>query len=153
MTSQTNVTAAALRTLHRIHRQLDDLKERLQRGPKVAHAHQANVERVEAELAGLEKEALSLRIATDEKQTQLAGGEAVVQKRRMQLRQAGDNREFQALKDEIAAAEMTNSVLTDEILEAMEKLDEVNDHVGQAKTGAANVREEAQKACRHIEQQ
>ena len=153
MTSQTNVTAAALRTLHRIHRQLDDLKERLQRGPKVAHAHQANVERVEAELAGLEKEALSLRIATDEKQTQLAGGEAVVQKRRMQLRQAGDNREFQALKDEIAAAEMTNSVLTDEILEAMEKLDEVNDHVGQAKTAAANVREEAQKACRQIEQQ
>ncbi|NQT15288.1 MAG: hypothetical protein HQ582_21205 [Planctomycetes bacterium] len=153
MSSQTNVTTAALRTLHRIHRQLNDLKERLERGPRVALAHQANVQRVEAELAAMEKETLTLRVATEDKQAQLGTGEAKVEKRRMQLRTAGDNREFQALQDEIAAAEMANSVLTDEILEAMEKLDEMNDRVAQVGQTLADTRAEAEKVGREIEEQ
>jgi len=153
MSSQTNVTIAALRTLHRIHRQLNDLKERLERGPRVALAHQANVQRVEAELETLEKDALALRVVTEDKQAQLGTGEATVEKRRMQLRKAGDNREFQALQDEIAAAEMANSVLTDEILEAMEKLDEVNERVARARQAAADTRVETERACREIDEQ
>jgi predicted nucleic acid-binding Zn-ribbon protein len=153
MPSQTNATIAALRTLHRTHRQLNDLKERLERGPRVALAHQANVQGVEAELAAPEKDALTLRVATEDKQAQLGTGEAMVEKRRMQLRKAGDNREFQALQDEIAAAEMTNSVLTDEILEAMERLDEVNDRVAQARQAVADTRAESERACREIDEQ
>ena len=153
MASQTNVTTTALRTLHRIHRQLNDLKERLARGPRVAAAHRANVQRKEAELETLAKQTLDLRVATEDKQNQLGSGEAMVEKRRLQLRTAGDNREFQALQDEIAAAEMANSVLTDEVLEAMERLDEMDNHVAQVTQAVADTRQDAEKACLDIDEQ
>ena len=37
----------SLRTLHRIHRQLADLQDRLQRGPKQIRAGEANVKKCE----------------------------------------------------------------------------------------------------------
>ena len=43
MSSQ-NVGTDVLRTLHRIHRQLTDLKGRLERGPKQIRAGEASVE-------------------------------------------------------------------------------------------------------------
>jgi predicted nucleic acid-binding Zn-ribbon protein len=146
MTSQTSATTATLRTLHQNHRQLADLQERLERGPRMAQAHQANVRRLEALLAKLEQEALSLRMATDQKQGQLASREATLQKRHLQLRQASNNAEYQALKDEIAATQMANSVLEDEILEAFDQLDELAANVQQAKNEVAKARHEADKA-------
>ncbi len=153
MTSPTSVTTATLRTLHRIHRQLRDLKERLERGPHVAQAHQANVQRLEAELERLQQEALTLRVATDDKQGQLAAREATLQKRRAQLREAASNVEYQALRDEIAAAEMANSVLEDEILEAFDKLDDLNAKVDHGQRALAKGREQADKACQEINDQ
>jgi predicted nucleic acid-binding Zn-ribbon protein len=147
MASQTNVTAETLRKLHRIRRQLSDLNERLERGPRVTRAHRANVERLETELEALKKEALSLRVATDEKQSQLASGEAAVEKRRVQLRTATSNREFQALQDEVAAAQKANEVLEIEILEAMEKLDEYDKRLEQAKAAMAKARLDAEKVA------
>ena len=41
------------------------------------------------------------------------------------LNAAASNREYQALKDQIAADQMAGSVLADEILEALEKIDEL----------------------------
>ncbi|MHC4406962.1 MAG: zinc ribbon domain-containing protein [Planctomycetota bacterium] len=151
MTSETNVATEAMRALHRIHRQLQDLKGRLQRGPGLARARQGNVDRREAELAGLQGQMLALKVAADDKQVQLASGEAAVEKRKIQLRQAGDNREFQALKDEIAAAEMANSVLEDEILEALDQLDSLSTKVEKAKTAVAKAQEEAEKTHREFQ--
>src|SRR3990172_5443147 len=137
MTSQTNVTTETLRTLHRIRRQLNDLNERLERGPRIARAHLANVARLEAELEKLRQESVTLRAATDDKQGQLASREAAVEKRRLQRSAAASNREFQALNDEIAAAEKTNEVLEIEILEALEKLDRFDERTAQGKAAVA----------------
>jgi len=153
MTSQTNVTTDTLRTLHGVRQQLDDLNERLERGPRVVRAHQANVERLEAELQKLRDEALALRIATDEKQNQLASGETSVAKRRQQLQASASNREFQALQDEIAAAEKTNEILEIEILEAMEKLDGFEQRVEQATAAVSKGRQEAEKAAEDVTKQ
>ncbi|MFH1923326.1 MAG: hypothetical protein ABIP48_25975 [Planctomycetota bacterium] len=152
MTSQTNVTTEALRTLHRIRRQLNDLNERLGHGPRMVKAHQANVERLEAEFEQLRKGTVALRAATDDKQGQLARGEAALEKRRLQLRAASSNREFQALKDEIAAAEKANEVLEIEVLEAMEKLDQFDERVARAKAAVAKGREEAEKVAQDVTQ-
>lgn len=153
MTSQTNVTTETLRTLHRVRHQLDDLNERLARGPRVVRAHQANVERLEADLQKLRDEALALRIATDDKQNQLASGETAVAKRREQLQASASNREFQALQDEIAAAQKANEVLEIEILEAMEKLDASEQRIEQAVAAVAKGREEAEKAAENTAKQ
>ena len=147
MPSRTNVTAETLRKLHRIRQQLNDLNERRERGPRVTRAHQANVERLENELEALTKEARSLRVATDDKQSQLASREASLEKRRLQLRAASSNREFQALQDEVAAAQKTNEILEVEILEAMEKLDEYDKGLEQAKAAVAKGREDAERVA------
>jgi predicted nucleic acid-binding Zn-ribbon protein len=142
-----------LRNLHRIHRQLGDLKDRLQRGPRIARAREANVERLESELAKLQDETSSLRKATDNKQGHLASGEATVAKRRLQLSEADDNREYQALRDEIAAVAMANSVLEDEILEALDKLDRMSAAVDGARAAVAKARQEATNASQEISEQ
>ena len=147
MASQANATVETLRKLHRIHRQLNDLKDRQQRGPRVTRAHQANVERLEGELEAMKKEALALRMATDDKQTQLASGEASLEKRRAQLQGASSNREFQALQDDVAAAQKVNEVLEVEILEALEKLDDYAKRLEQAEAAVAKGREEAESVA------
>jgi hypothetical protein len=153
MTEQTNVVTGTLRTLHRILQQLGDLRERLDRGPRLAQAQQANLARLEADAATLHEQAKKLRVATDAKQLQLSSNESSLEKRRMQLRQAGTNREFSALKEEIAAGEMSNSVLEDEIIEAMDKLDKLQTQVKEAEAALARSKEQAGKSQAEIAQQ
>src|SRR5262245_30782962 len=62
------VTAALLRELHRCHRQLADLRERHERGPKQIKAHETNVKRLEDEVAKVKADALAARKAVDNKQ-------------------------------------------------------------------------------------
>ncbi len=62
-------------------------------------------------------------MALDQKQLQLKTGESKIIDLKVKLNQSNTNREYQAFRDQIAADEMANSVLADEILEAMEKVD------------------------------
>lgn len=118
----------------------------------MAQARQTNVRRLEAELEKHKQETLSLRMATDEKQDQLGSRESKLQKRQSQLQEATSNAEYQALKDEIAATKMANSVLEDEILEALEKLDQLKAKVSQTKATVAKAQQEAEKAGREVEE-
>ena len=146
MASHTNEVAEALRTLHRIHRQLNDLKGRQARGPRLIKAHDASVERLQTAYDDTKEEYTKLRMSVDEKQLQLNTNEASVKKREGQLIQASDNREYQALKDQIAADEMANSVLEDEILEGMDKIEEMAGKVAEAEKALAKGKEDAEKA-------
>jgi len=138
-----NIGTTVLRTLHRIHRQLSDLKERLDRGPKQILANQANVQHREELLAQVKSEAKSLRVAVDQKQLQLKSSEDKVKDLRRKLNAASNNREYQALLEQIAADEMANSVLADEILEALEKIDAFQANIGEADAAAAAARQQA----------
>jgi len=153
MSSQITVSTDTLRKLHRVHQQLRDLNERLERGPRIVQAHQANVGRLEKLFEDLKAKAKSLRVAGDARQLQLQTGEVAVKRRRQQLLEAKSNAEYQALKDQIAADEMANSVLTDEALELMEKLDEVKKEVVAAEAALAKGRDEAQKSRQEYEGQ
>lgn len=153
MSFPSSVTADTLRRLHRLHEQLRDLNERLERGPRVSAAHANNLARLETELAEAQAKAKELRIKTDEKQVLLKAGEANVEKRRRQLREANDNREYQALLDQIAADQMANSVLEDEILESMEKLDRYAAKVKECEHAVARSREDAARIAREWEKE
>jgi uncharacterized protein len=118
-----NIGTSLLRTLHRIHRQLNDLRERLDRGPRQVRAAEANVQHHEQQVTKTKADAKALRIAADQRQLQLKSGEGKVKELRVKLNAAASNREYQAFKDQIAADEMANSVLADEILEELEKID------------------------------
>ena len=63
-----SITADALRELHRIHRQINDLSDRLERGPKQVRAADANVRRMELELEQSKEANKRLRVQADDKQ-------------------------------------------------------------------------------------
>ena len=98
-----NVNTSALRTLHRIHRQLSDLREQQQRGPKQVRAAETHCKYQEEQLAKLEEESKRIRMAADAKHVQLKACEEKVKDLQGKLNTASSNREYQALKDQIAA--------------------------------------------------
>ena len=138
------VSTEILRTLHRIHRQLSDLKERLDRCPKRARASEANVAHRESLLAATRKEEKELRMALDQRQLQLKTSEGKVKELQIKLNTAQSNREYQALLEQIQAAEMANSVLADEILEDLDKIDEHKKKISQTESDLAAARKKVE---------
>ncbi len=145
--------AVVLRELHRIHIQLTDLRERLERGPRQIKAHETNVARAEAEVAKLKNDQKLAKVAADAKQLQLKTSEGKLIDLRVKLNQSKSNREYQALKDQIAADEMSGSVLQDEILEAMEKIDEFKKHIADAEQVLTKAKDEMSRVQQGIRDQ
>lgn len=141
-----SVTAETLRVLHRIHLQLADLHERLDRGPRQIKARETNLAKMNEELARIQAEAKAAKVRSDQKQLLLKSGEDKIISLEGKLNASQSNREYQALKDQIAADKMANSVLADEILEAMEKIDEHKLVIGEAQNKLNIAKEELAKA-------
>ncbi len=128
------VSTAVLRELHRIHGQLTDLRDRLARGPRSVQIHEKNVAQQQASLEAAQALVKQTKLAVDKKQLDLKSGEARIEDLRAKLNGCSSNKEYQTLLEQITATEMTNSVLSDEILEAMEKGDLQEVAVAEAKT-------------------
>jgi predicted nucleic acid-binding Zn-ribbon protein len=143
--SPTSGDLNVLRTLHRIHRQLGDLKERRGRGPKQVLAGEAAVKHREEELAKLRDQAKETRKGADQKQLQLRGNEEKIKDLKRKLNMAASNREYQILKEQIAADEMANSVLEDEIIELLEQVDGFQPTIAEAEVNLATMRANAAK--------
>jgi uncharacterized protein len=147
------ISTDILRTLHRIHRQLSDLKERLQRGPKQIKAAEANAAHRESLLAKAKNEEKTFRVTLDQKQLQLKTAEGKVKDLRVKLNTAQSNREYQTLLEQIQACEMANSVLADEILEAMEKVDEFKKRVAKVEADLTAARQKLEKIRAEVAEQ
>jgi uncharacterized protein len=132
-----NIGTSVLRVLHRLQRQLTDLRERLDRGPRQTRAAETHVAHCESQLAAVKAEAKAIRMATDRKQLHLKTCEDKVKDLRRKLNSATSNREYQLLLEQIAADDMANSVLADEILELLEKSDEFQKNVVDAEAALA----------------
>lgn len=146
-----SVTAAALRELHRIHQRLADLRDRLERGPKQVRAREANVAQLETKLAEARDRAKQTQVALDRKQLDLRSGEQKVVDLKVKLNGANSNREYQAFLEQIAAAEMAGSVLSDEILEGLEKIDQLHAVTKEAEKNLAAGKQELDKARQNVE--
>lgn len=145
--------AVVLRELHRIHIQLSDLRERRDRGPKQIKAHEMNVAKMDAEATRLKNEHKALRVAADQKQLQLKSGEGKIIDLRVKLNQAKNNREYEALKNQIAADEMAGSVLQDEILEALDKIEAAKVAVAEAEQRLTKAKDEMARVQNAIRDQ
>jgi len=122
-----STAASVFRQLHRIHQQLSELRERQARGPRQVKAHQANVAKMDQDLTAARDQFKQARIAVDQQQLQLK------------------SLEYQALRDQIAADEMAKSVLEDEILEALGKIDELQVAGGECEHRLSRAKEELAK--------
>jgi predicted nucleic acid-binding Zn-ribbon protein len=65
------------------------------------------------------------KVTSDRKQLDLKANDQRIADWKVKLNACSNNKEYQTMIDQIAAAEMAGSVLADEILEAMEKADQL----------------------------
>ena len=145
------ITAEALRELHRIHRQLTDLRDRLERGPKQLQATVVSVQKMTADVEQAKESHKRSRVLVDDRQLQLKGRESRIADLETKLNLASSNREYQALKEQIAADRQANSVLEDEILEGLEKIDETVEKVKVAEGNLEKAKLEASKVRERVE--
>lgn len=137
--------SAILRELHRLHRQLADLKARLARGPKQIQIAEGNVKRAEGDVTAAKDAYRKARMGSDEKQLQLKQREARIVDLKGKQNACSSNREYQSLKETIAADLQANSVLSDEILEGLEQLDVLQAATKTAESNLAKMKEELEK--------
>src|SRR5262245_4569454 len=147
-----SINAAALRELHRIHQQLSDLRDRVERGPKQMRAREANVAQLKGKLDEAKGRVQETQMAINRKQLDLKAGEQKIVDLKLKLNLANSNKEYQSFMEQIAAAEMTNSVMADEILEAMEKADGLAGSVKEAEQQLAAGQQEYDKTKRGIDE-
>lgn len=117
------VTADALRTLHRMHRQLEDLRGRIAAGPRSVEARTRNLDAASAKLAAIQEEVKKARLVGDQKQLQLRSMETRIKECEAKRNAAKTNREYQLLGEQMEADNEAKRVLEDEILEALERVD------------------------------
>lgn len=134
-----------LAKLHRIHQQLSELRSRLKRGPARVSVTRQKLAAIEANLTATKEAIQKTKMTADRKQLQLKESETKIVGTQGKLNEAKTNEEYQILKDQIAAAEMANSVLSDEILEALEKIDQLTAQSESEKLNVAAGEEELKK--------
>ena len=153
MSSIPSVSLSILRTLHRIHGQLADLRERLARGPQTSSRQRGQRRLPGTRIGPTRDEAKAMRLAADQKQLQLKTGEGKIKDLKSKLNAAASNREYQILKEQIAADEMAKSVLEDEIIEALEKIDQFHPQIAQAEAALATAHQKVVEVRQEVQRQ
>ena len=114
-----------LHALHRFHLALKSVQDELARGPRQVRARDNQLAQLDAEKKTKEDELKHTRANTDRKNLDLKSSETKLKDLDRKLNEAASNREFDILKGQIAADQVSNSVLQDEILESLEKVDRI----------------------------
>jgi hypothetical protein len=112
-----------LKEIHDLRLRLQDVTDEIVRGPRQIAARQQLLEKKKADIEARRTKLKHLKVAADQKNLQLKTSEAKIHDLQGKLNAATSNREFDALRSQIAADKMANSVLEDEILEALDGCD------------------------------
>lgn len=139
-----------LRTLHRIHRQLEDLRGRIAAGPRQITAQTKQTETAEAGRSDVQERIKQAKAAVDRKQLQLRSAEAKILDLEAKLNTCKTNREYQLLTEQIAADRMATKVLEDEILEGLETVDTVQATLPAAEQTLASAKKSLEETKRRV---
>lgn len=148
--ASTYVDFSLLQSVHNKLRLVADLNDQLARCPRMVRAAEAAEKKLQSEWEDARHRLQDTRKHADEKQLQLRQREARIERMTGQKNASTDAKEFQLLGDQIQADLAANNVLSDEILELLEKADRLIEEVALAKSNhekgiaeAARVRSEA----------
>jgi predicted nucleic acid-binding Zn-ribbon protein len=112
-----------MKQLHDLRLKLREISDELERGPRQISARKQNIDKKKDELESQRSKLKQTKMSADQKNLQLKTSEARIYDLNGKLNIAANNREYEALRSQIAADTMAKSVLEDEILEALEKVD------------------------------
>jgi len=132
-----SASSQAIKALHELHLKLHGVREDLARGPRQIAAKQSAVDKRRAELEARRDKLKQLKVTADQKNLQLKTNEAKINDLRAKLNVAASNREYEIITGQIAADTMANSVLEDEILETLTRIDQMQAEVKEAEQDVA----------------
>jgi predicted nucleic acid-binding Zn-ribbon protein len=145
-----STAASGLKHLHELQQRMRDVEDRLRRGPKQIEARRQQVEKRREELTARREQLKKLRMAADQKSLQLRTNEAKISDLRTRLNQCSSNREYDIIRSQIDADSMANSVLEDEILEALEKVDEMQRSIEHSDREVATAEREVERVRQEV---
>jgi len=139
-----------LQTVHRMLIQLTELNRQIERCPRVEKAAEQAQAAAEQAVADLKANWTSSKKMADEKQMQLRQREARLVTLLGQRNGCTNNREYQLLTDQMAADKQANAVLSDEILELMERMEQLDAEQKEAKAKVEVAKAETAKVRQEI---
>lgn len=149
--NKTQFPSELLKRLHSLHIQLAELDGQLKRLPRQIVAGEKIVEESAAALDDAKLAVKNATMACDEKQLQLKTREDRIEDLKAKLNSAASNKEFNLLKEQIAADQQANSVQSDEILEGLELIDELSEATKVAEADLAEKTKEQKQRVETIE--
>ena len=145
------VTDAIVRRLHEVLLQVADIRGQIERGPKQIKAAQNRAQQARDAVAACKETIKKNRMDADRKQLQQRQYEAKLYEWQGKLNGTSNNREYQAVKDQLAADTQANSVLSDEIFEILENLDNLQSKLTGLEGELKTVEEDTAKAQARIQ--
>ncbi len=139
-----------LRKLHGLLTQLGEVREELARGPRQVKARETLMQKAEAELETKREALKQAKASADRKSLDLKTNESKIAGLQAKLNAASSNREFDIIKGQIDADTVANSVLEDEILEALETVDRLQIAVGEGDLQVKQTRAERDKRAKEV---
>lgn len=110
-----------LAELHALLEELGTVREALERGPRQIKTRTKRVTDAEAAVAAAEEELKARKSGVNQKNLELKTRETKIADLKGKLNQASSNKEFDAIRGQIAADETASGVLEDEVLEAIDR--------------------------------
>ena len=140
-----------LRVLHHKLRLRTEYESQINRAPIKIRLVRETETKLEQEFTGAKDNLTRARMNADERQLQLSGREAKVEDLKNRRNAAESNKEYQLLNEQIAADEQANSVLSDEIFELLEKIDELESVSKSAQENLEKAKSETRNSVEKIE--
>jgi len=140
-----------LQRIHSLLRQRANLVERIEKGPRTIKIAETNLAKTSQQRLDLRARRQQTQMKADDKQLQLQEREAHIEKLVDQRNSCESNREYQLLTDQIAADKKANEVLQDEILELLEKLDQLASELRQVDEEVQKLRVEVERIRSRID--
>jgi len=119
--------AESLQKLHRLHQQVTNLRERLEKGPRQLLAKENELAGVEQLQVDLKEKVTRVQMAADEKQLESRERDAKIVDLNGKLISCSTNKEYQALTEEIGVNRAATSDIDDEVLAFLEELDKLEE--------------------------
>ena len=144
-------TGSGMKQLHDLRLRLMEVFEQLERGPRQVAVRKQAIDKKKDELEQERNRLKQLKVSADSKNLQLKSSESRIYDLNGKLNIASNNREYEALQSQIAADTMAKSVLEDEILEALERVDGLQIEIKKREADIAQIEAELQKLSAEVQ--
>ncbi|MFQ5787424.1 MAG: zinc ribbon domain-containing protein [Thermodesulfobacteriota bacterium] len=142
---------AALGTLQQVDLELKIIEEKLEKYPKEIYRYQEELENSKKSIADAKEELEQMKINKNEMEQQLEQNTDTIKKGEKRLFEIKTYKEYEALQKEISESKLANSSLEEQILQAMEVIENLENHINEKEHELSEKEKESEQAINDYE--